>query len=183
MKIGIFGGTFDPIHVGHVNVVEEVKFALGLDKIIVVPAFLSPHKTSSTLGADARMKCVSLAVEAYDDVEVTDFEISQGKSIYSYNTLQYFNELYPDDEIIFIIGTDQYENFDKWYKSKDILEIYKVVVVSRNHEDITIQSPFEKVDIPIFDVSSTLIRERMVNNEPFQHLVPHAVYQYLKENH
>lgn len=183
MKIGIFGGTFDPIHIGHVNVVEEVKFALGLDKIIVVPAFLSPHKSSSTLGAEERMRCVSLALEDYGNVFVSDFEISQGKSIYSYDTLQYFNHLYPDDEIIFIIGTDQYVNFDKWYRYDDILKIFRVAVVRRYYDDTKIRAPFEKLETPIFDVSSTLIRERMVNNEPFQHLVPHAVYQYLKENH
>lgn len=183
MRIGIYGGSFDPIHVGHVNVIEEVKFNLGLDVIIIIPAFLSPHKTSSVLNAESRFACVKLAMRDYSGITVSNWEIAQGSSVYTFDTLNHFKSLYPDDEIILIIGTDQYKNFENWHKHEEILVEFKVVVVHRYHETLEIKVPFQLVETPIFDVSSTLIRERMKRNEPFKHLVPHTVYQYLKENH
>lgn len=182
MKIGIFGGSFDPIHLGHINAIQEVKLALSLDKIIVVPAFLSPHKVSASLDVDARLKCVKLALEDYPDVTVSAYEVEQEKQVYSFDTLQYFKSRYPDDDIVLIIGTDQYINFDKWYKYQAILDMFTVVVVNRYHETVDIDAPFIAIDMPIFEVSSTLIRTRMNDNAPFRHLVPPEVYTYLKEN-
>lgn len=182
MKIGIFGGSFDPIHLGHVSVIEEVKFIMGLDEIIVVPAFLSPHKEMSVLDVESRLTCVNLALEGYSNVTVSDYEINQGKSIYTYDTLNYFKSKYPNDDLILIIGTDQYVNFKKWYRHEDILSQFDVAVVHRNYDLTNINSPFQTVGIPIFDISSSLIRARMESREPYKHLVPQAVYQYLKEN-
>lgn len=182
MKIGVFGGSFDPIHLGHINAIEEVKYALHLDKIIVVPAFLSPHKESTSLDVYSRLECVKLALEGYPDVSVSTFEIEQEQSVYTFDTLQHFKARFPDDDITLIIGTDQYLNFSKWFNHQSILDDFNVAVVNRYHQLVDIKQPFQTIDMPIFEVSSTLIRARMNDNAPFKHLVPTKVYTYLKEN-
>lgn len=183
MKIGIFGGSFDPIHLGHINAIEEVKHALGLDKIIVVPAFLSPHKSSTSLDVAARLHTVKMALQNYADVSVSTYEVEQEKPVYTVDTLKYFKSCFPDDDIVLIVGTDQYLNFSKWYEYESILAMSDVVVVNRYHRSIEIEPPFQSRDIPIFEISSTLIRTRIKDNGPFKHLVPPEVYTYLKENH
>lgn len=182
MKIGIFGGSFDPIHLGHINAIEEVKYALNLDEVIVVPAFLSPHKRSVSLDVHSRLECVKIALKDYPDVSVSAYEVEQKRQVYTFDTLQYFQSCFPDDEIVLIIGEDQYINFDKWYGYKSILDMFNVVVVNRYHQKIRIEKPFLTINMPIFEVSATLIRARMIDNAPFKHLVPPKVYMYLKEN-
>lgn len=182
MKIGIFGGSFDPVHLGHINAIEEVKYALNFDKIIVVPAFLSPHKVSTSLNMSTRLECVRLALKDYSNVEISDYEIKQETQVYTFDTLKYFQALYPDDDITLVIGTDQYLNFSKWYKYQSILDSFNVVVVNRYHDGIEIEPPFQSVNTPVFELSSTLIRQRMKDHAPFKHLVPREVYTYLKEN-
>lgn len=182
MKIGIFGGSFDPVHLGHINAIEEVKYVLNFDKIIVVPAFLSPHKASASLNMSTRLECVRLALKDYSNVEISDYEIKQETQVYTFDTLKYFQALYPDDDITLVIGTDQYLNFSKWYKYQSILDSFNVVVVNRYHDGIEIEPPFQSVNTPVFELSSTLIRQRMKDHAPFKHLVPREVYTYLKEN-
>lgn len=182
MKIGIFGGSFDPIHNGHTNALIETKIAMGLDKIIVIPTFRSPHKDFSFSSSEDRLSMVECALSHFDDIKVSDYEVSQGTSVYTFDTLEHFKNLYPNSEFYLIIGIDQYLNFKRWHRYQDILNMCTVVVISRDCERVDVEPPFLDVTIPIFEASSTLIRERIKKNEPVSHLIDTLVYDYIKRN-
>jgi len=184
-KIGIFGGTFDPIHLGHLITARSVKEIRSLSQIIFIPANTSPLKQDvKSAVAKHRFEMTKLAVEDFDDFSVSDYEINNSDISYSINTIKYFKNLYKNIELI--IGYDNFLVFDKWYKLEEILELVNVVVLKRffeNPEQGKMKlADFIFVDSPTIQISSTAIRERYSNNLPIDLLVTPKVLNYIKQN-
>ena len=136
MKIAVFGGSFDPVHVEHIRLAEAAIEELGLDKLFVMPAHTPPHKKGKTLSADAdRLELCRLAFEDIGKVEVSDYEIAQGGTSYTYLTCRHFKEQYPSAEIFWIVGTDMLRDFPTWRHPEDILKNVTLAVCGRAETD------------------------------------------------
>jgi len=185
-KVGIYGGTFDPIHVGHLITAQYILEERRLDKIIFIPAFISPHKTQVLSSAsNHRLEMVKIAVEGYDKFDFSDYEITKGGVSYSLNTILELKKKY--NEIELIIGYDNLLSFDKWHQPDEIIKLAKLIVLKRKFAgDI---NQFNKyfaeasfIDSPVIDISSTTIRERVRKNLPIDFLVPQKVKEYIAAN-
>ena len=132
MRIGIYGGTFSPVHCGHVLAARIFAQEMKLDKLLIIPAFEPPHKEMSTpVSAELRLEMCSLAFEDLDCAEISDVEISRGGRSYTVDTLTALREKYPHDELILLVGTDMILTFDLWYRYTDILSLCSLVYVRR----------------------------------------------------
>lgn len=187
MKIGIFGGTFNPPHLGHLIVAERVRTELGLDSIIFIPAFVSPHKQDGESGVPLdRLRMTSLAVVDNEKFQTSDFEIN-GKTVsYTIKTLEYLKRTRPDDTFFLLIGMDNYHTFHLWKEPKRILELATLVVMNRpgypkqvNEVLGTLNTVF--VEVPNIDISSSDIRSRVQKGRSIRYLVPTTVESYILE--
>ena len=184
-KVGIYGGSFDPIHLGHLITARSVKEIRNLSKIIFVPAYKSPLKLDiEAASTKDRFQMTKLAVEKYDGFNVSDYEVDKNEISYTINTIKYFKEQF--DNIELIIGYDNFLIFDKWYKWEEILDLVDIVVLRRFYEEAiepTINSnKFIFVDSPTIQISSTMIRERVSKDFPIDFLVSPEVSKFIKEN-
>ena len=184
--VGILGGSFDPIHLGHLLTSYDVLEKRNLEKIIFVPCHISPQKTNQKPTEDLhRLNMVNLAIEQYPYFESYDYEIRKGDVSYTYNTLVELKKSY--DQIELIIGFDNLIVFDKWYRPDDILQLATVVVMKREIDNIPIKHNkyFNSVillETTLIDISSTEIRERVKNGESIDYLVPTKVKEYISQH-
>jgi nicotinate-nucleotide adenylyltransferase len=133
MRLGLFGGTFDPIHIGHLRAALEVKQGFGLDRIVFIPAALPPHKKGDQV-ADAadRLKMVELGVSGYSGFSVSDAELQRSGPSYSIDTINHFKKSSePDSEILFISGLDAFLEIDTWKSYRDLLRQIAFIVIAR----------------------------------------------------
>lgn len=131
MKIVLYGGTFDPVHNEHVKLAKGAIRELSPDKLIIMPSFVPPHKAKATTSPLHRYNMARLAFGFDDKIEVSDYEITRGGNSYSYLTIEHLREVYPDAEILFLIGGDSFYDFDKWVKPEIIASKASITVVSR----------------------------------------------------
>lgn len=185
-KIGIFGGTFDPIHFGHLITAQTLLEKRKLDKIIFVPSYISPHKLNYDYSApEHRFNMTKLAISLNPKFDISDFEIDRDEISYSYNTVLQFSKVYENIELI--IGFDNLVTFDTWHKPDEILELAELVVLKRTF-DREIKHPnkyfaeAQFVDTPTIEISATEIRHRVSKNLSIDFLVPQSVSEYIKEN-
>lgn len=180
----IFGGSFDPIHLGHLALAGEV-CARGLaDEVWFMVSPQNPHKQGCALtDENVRMSMVRLAVEGNPCFRACDFEFGLPRPSYTINTLEALEKHYPDREFVLLIGADNWEKFDRWYKGDEILERYGVIVYPRGGEEVP-QLPQGVVWLPaaLYDVSSTAVRATVASGRCVSHMVPSAVEQYITEN-
>ncbi|MDZ7818413.1 MAG: nicotinate (nicotinamide) nucleotide adenylyltransferase [Aliarcobacter sp.] len=160
MRIAIFGGSFDPIHIAHVAIVEKALIKLNIDKIIVVPTYLNPFKNSFYLDPKTRFELLKKVFQKFEKVEVSDYEINQQKPNYSFDTVNYLKNLYNPSKIYLIIGEDNLENLDKWQNIDKLKELVEFVVASRNGFESKKAKEFKSLDINI-DISSTQLRDKI----------------------
>jgi len=186
MKIGILGGTFNPVHLGHIELAKKSFDALGLDRLIFVPAYIPPHKKdqSGIIKWQDRCKMIELAIEGEDKFEISDIEIGQKGPSYSINTIKLFKDIYTDkDRLYFIAGSDYVKELDTWKDIDELKKLCTFVIVKRPGFEAG-TSPENTVvlalDTP--DISATDIRDRVKRHLPFQNRVPQKVYRYIMEN-
>ena len=188
MKIGILGGTFNPIHIGHLILAEEVREKLKLDRIIFVPAYFPPHKDHSDIAlANARIAMVKIAIKGNRYFLSSDMEIKRDGRSYTIDTLKEFKSLYPQDELYFIIGSDLLKYLDDWKDWNEIVKMVKFIVATRPGyplEEISTyiasrQAGASTVAIRAVDISGFEIRRAIKENRSFRYLVPEAVYRYI----
>jgi nicotinate-nucleotide adenylyltransferase len=160
VRIAIFGGSFDPIHVAHVIVVEEALKKLNIDMMIVVPTYLNPFKSSFYLNPETRFKLLKKVFKNFDKVQVCDYEINQQKTSYSIDTVDYLKNLYNPSKIYFIIGEDNLKSLDKWHEIDKLKELVEFVVASRKGFESEKAKEFKNLDVNI-NISSTSLRDKI----------------------
>ncbi|MBM3247959.1 MAG: nicotinate-nucleotide adenylyltransferase [Candidatus Omnitrophica bacterium] len=181
-RIGIFGGTFDPIHNGHIMIAEEVFKELNLDKIIFVPANIPPHKLHIKIAnAQDRYNMTKLAVDYNDNFEVSDIELKRQGPSYSIDTINELKEnIKQDAEFYFIIGSDSIPELRYWKDFNKLLKIVKFVVVNRPRHGFKGVPPGAlRIQLRGMDISSSKIRNRIKEAESVDSLVPEEVKQYI----
>ena len=193
MKIGLFGGTFDPVHDEHVKIVTTAIAELNLDKVIVLPAYVSPFKDrEDTSSEEDRLNMVRLAFDGIERVEVSDYEIKKAAVSYTSETVTYFKKLYKKDDLYFIMGEDSLKTFRKWNRPDVIVKNAEIVVCGRygsyvdfdaeqNYFDLHYGKKFIKTDYEGSSVSSTKVRTYSRLNIPLGGMVPEKVGKYIKE--
>jgi len=184
MKIGILGGTFNPIHIGHLILAEEAREKLGLDRIIFVPAYLPPHKDNSDIAlAKDRLAMVKLAISGNQYFSVSDLEIKRDGRSYTIDTMKEFKNIYPHDELYFIIGSDLLKYLDDWKDLVEIIKMVKFIVATRPGYPLEKIPPYiSTVAIRAVDISGFEIRRCLKEDKSFRYLVPELVYKYIIKN-
>lgn len=135
-KIGLFGGSFNPIHNGHINLALSVKKALGLDRVILIPSGISPHKLNDEYASSIdRLEMCRLACEELEGFEVSDYEILQARKSYTVYTVNHFKELFSNDKLFWLVGSDMLLSFDTWFKYREILGNVTIAAISRTGDD------------------------------------------------
>lgn len=191
--VGLMGGTFNPIHNGHLIAAQEAMFALKLDKVVFIPNFIPPHKRPShLLPCRSRLEMLEMAVAGNPLFEVSDIEIQRGGVSYTADTVRALKEAHPENEYSFITGADSVLNF-KWMYFEELLEMLNsFVALTRPGFSMEAlkgkaslykgKDKFVFLDIPGTDISSTDIRRRVAEGKPFRYLVPDLVREFIEKN-
>ena len=182
MRIGIFGGTSDPPHVGHLIVASDACEALELDRLLFIPSAAPPHKKGQVqAGAEARLEMVRAAIAGDSRFEADDIELRREGASYTVDTLRVLHERYPDAELFFILGVDQLRELDTWREPGEVARLARLAAVSRGGEPPP-ETSYPIVDVPVtrIDVSSTQIRRRIGAGRPVRYLVPVAVAEVVE---
>ncbi len=184
--MGIFGGTFDPIHVGHLIVAQDIMLHCALERVVFMPSGEPPHKRNPDMAsAEDRAMMVGLAVRDYPGFELSRFEVSRPGKSYTVDTLRHLRRNMGEDTKLFlIIGADNAVDMGEWCDPQGVLELAHVLVAERPgfdraRIDPAFRSLMQFVETPLMDISSTAIRERVRNKKPISFFVPHAVADYI----
>lgn len=187
-KLGVFGGSFDPVHLGHLLLAESAWEELGLERLIFVPTQRSPWKSGSGASPEERWEMISLAVRERPGFDVSRLELDRNPPSYTIDTLEALQTDYPNHQLWLIIGADSIGDFPLWHRSQDILEIARVAVGQRPGQQLEIpgglerqKDRFQVLKGPCCDISSTEIRERLLQNRSIHFRVPPAVEGYIRE--
>jgi len=183
MKIGILGGTFNPIHIGHLILAEEAREKLGFEKIVFVPTNIAPHKDSlGIVSAQDRYQMVKLAIRSNKYFSVSDAEINREGRSYTIDTLKELKSAYLNDELYFIIGSDLLKYLDDWKDLKEIIKMVSFIAATRPGYPLEkIPSYISTVPIRAVDISGFEIRKAIKENKSFRYLVPEAVFDYISK--
>lgn len=178
VRLGVLGGTFDPIHVGHRIVAQDVVEALDLDRMLVVPSARPPHRDAA-LGPERRLRITREAFRGDPRMEVSDMELRRSGPSYTVDTLEGLRESRSPSELYCVIGADQLAEFASWRRPGRIVELAELVVMRRNglappHDG---RFPYRSVDVTRVDLSATEIRERLAEGRSIRYLVPGAIHE------
>lgn len=181
-KIGILGGTFDPPHIGHVIVAKEVQLVCQLDEIWFIPTNEPPHKGQAAASASSRRAMLEQLTVDEPTWCVNAIELERTGKSYTIDTIQTLKRLHPTKEFHFIIGADMVDYLPKWDRIDELTKLITFISVQR--PGYSGSSPYDvcEVDIPLIEVSSTMIRERLVHGQSPHYLLPPRVYTYMKEH-
>lgn len=190
MRIGIFGGSFNPPHLGHMHLAESVHAALCLDEVWLVPTGISPHRSMEAYASpEDRLAMCRLAAEGYPWMRVIDYELRQNAVSYTCNTVKYFKETHPEDTFFLLVGGDMLSYFRKWYKWQEILETAALAAIARESEEYeALQAEAEclrqygeihLLNVESFAVSSTKIREMVRKCQNYSCYLPEKIVQYI----
>jgi nicotinate-nucleotide adenylyltransferase len=196
-RIGIVGGTFNPIHIAHLILSEIFIDDLKLDKCIFVPTYISPLKINKVANIAEnpaqRTEMLSIAIKDNPRYSIDNFEILQAGVSYTYRTIHYLMNKYPNSGLFLFIGTDQAINFKKWNHWKDILQNVQICIGDRTNNNIRLKEFISKnltieqkepvwIQNPYLEISSTMIRQRILDGKTIKHLVPTEVENYIHYN-
>ena len=194
IRAGLLGGTFDPIHMGHLAIAEDALNELGLDKVFLMPAWGSPFKQEKDRASERdRLEMTRLAAESVEGLEASSFEIEKGDVSYTYDTLTMLSRKYPDHEIWFIIGTDSLMTLDTWHKGPELLRRFHFVHAPRpgfdkeSYENRILSykerfgADIHTLSSRMLPISSTEIRDKVRTGQSISGLVPEAVERYIDE--
>lgn len=188
MKIGLYFGTFNPIHIGHLIIANHMAEHSDLDQIWMVVTPHNPHKLKSSLLDDYhRLHMVHLATEAFQKIKPSDVEFKLPQPNYTVNTLAHLQEKYPGYQFALIMGEDNLNSLHKWKNYEVILQNHDIYVYPRVNsgvmEDQFLNNPkIHAVDAPIIELSSTFIRESIKNKHNVIPMLPHKVWEYIDHN-
>ena len=193
MKTGIYGGTFNPIHNGHLHIVEEFRRGLGLDRVLLIPTRVPPHKAAPDLAsAGERFAMCRLAAQGKPWLELSDIEMRREGKSYTAETLEELSALYPQDQFYLLMGEDMFLTLGRWYRPETIFSLASVCTTPRSPDglDALRQKALEYTGqfqarcflehIPYLAISSTQVRQAVARGEDVSGLVPQAVAAYMK---
>ena len=187
-NIGLYFGTFNPIHIGHLAIANHMVEFSNLDEIWMVVTPHNPFKKKSTLLADNhRLQLVKIATEDYSKLKASNIEFKLPQPNYTVNTLAHISEKYPEYQFNIIMGQDNLASFHKWKNYEVLLENYHIYLYPRIHKDTVEKTQFDghpkihKVAAPIMEISSTFIRKGIADKKNMQALLPCKVWQYIDE--
>ena len=188
MNIGLFGGSFNPIHNGHVRLAKSLLQEAALDEVWFLVSPQNPFKQDQQLlDDDKRLQLVRLALKEEPQLMASDFEFHLPKPSYTWNTLQALEQEYPERKFTLLIGGDNWEAFDKWYRYEDILKRYPIIVYPREGSkvpDVKFQgSEIQIVETPLINISSTQIRQRLQEGKSVRGLVNTEVAMVIEQEH
>ncbi|MBQ3961060.1 MAG: nicotinate-nucleotide adenylyltransferase [Muribaculaceae bacterium] len=188
MKVGIFGGSFNPIHVGHAIIASHVIQHADLDQIWLMVSPLNPLKEPNAHNNDIdRLRMTELVSRHIDGVETSAFEFTLPRPSYTIQTLKALQKKFPDHEFSLIIGADNWAVFKKWKDWETIIANHDILIYPRLGYEVTIPEEYahrvKLTDAPIIEVSSTRIREGLAQGESMRFYVPDDVYKYIVANH
>lgn len=179
-RVGILGGTFNPPHIGHLIIADQVCHQLGLEKIYFMPSANPPHQDGKkAIEANHRLHMVELAIEGNQRFDVEKAEIDRGGKSYTYDTIVKLKEEHPDTDYYFIIGGDMVEYLPKWHKIEELAQLVEFVGVNRPGYTLLSPYPIIWVDVPSMDISSTSLRKNLEMNCPVNYLIPRKTLEYI----
>lgn len=185
MRIGVFGGTFDPPHLGHLIVAGDAHTGLRLDRIVFIPSAVPPHKLATVRAtAEQRLEMVQVAVR--DDVRFTvdDIELRRTGPSYTVDTLRTLREQYAGSELFFLIGTDALREIDTWRTPDEVARLARLVALSRSGDEV--EAIPDRAVLPLrvtrIDISATEIRRRIAAGESARYLVPDSVREIIERD-
>ena len=193
MRLGILGGTFNPPHLGHLVCAQEAYLHLGLDRVMLIPARIPPHKSvEEEPGVDHRLELCRIAIEGDARMAVSDLEVTRDGPSYTVDTLGVLKARAPDTELFLIVGGDIAAGFPQWRDPEGVLSLASLAVAQREGTDRhTIDEALEQVKggdgatffpMPMISISSSAVRERTRLGQPIKYLVPDAVAAYIREH-
>lgn len=188
MKIGIFGGSFDPIHIGHAIIAQHIIDSGVVDRLWFMVSPVNPLKEGKLrqVSDSDRLRMVEMVSRPMDGVETSAFEFSMPRPSYTIDTLNALQAKFPNDDFYLIIGGDNWEVFSKWRNSDEILAKYRLLIYPRLGYEVTIpeelQERVQLVDAPIIELSSTQIRERLAGGKSVRYHVPDEVFNYINQH-
>ncbi len=187
-KIGVIGGTFDPVHLGHLVIAEEARCHFGLDKLMFMLSAHPPHKDESQISrAEIRLEMLKRAIADNPYFEISDLELARSGKSYTVDTVKDLKDRFGSEtEIYFIMGTDSLLDMDHWKEPNRIFELLKVVVAERPGFRLAKAKPefaqhIVTLDVPVIGVSSTEIRNRVAEGRSIRYLVPESVIEFIEE--
>ncbi|WP_203261780.1 nicotinate-nucleotide adenylyltransferase [Streptococcus uberis] len=181
-QIGILGGNFNPIHNAHLIVADQVRQQLGLDKVFLMPEYLPPHvDTKSTIDEKHRLEMVKLAIDSAEGLHVETLELERKGVSYTYDTMKLLIEKNPDVDYYFIIGADMVDYLPKWHKIDELVKMVQFVGVQRPKYKAGTSYPLIWVDVPLMDISSSMIRQFIKSKRQPNYLLPKAVLEYINK--
>ena len=187
-SIALFGGSFDPIHNGHLFVIEELLSSARFEKIIVIPAG-NPWQKSVAASADHRLAMVEIALKdcmsRYRELEISRFEIDDPRPSYAFQSIDYFTMQNPGDNLVWIIGSDAFAKIDEWKEIEQVAKSVEFLVITRPGQKLESAKvaksiTYSQMEMNALDISSTKVRNLIKTSEPFDSLVPAGVAAYIK---
>jgi nicotinate-nucleotide adenylyltransferase len=185
--IGLFGGTFDPVHCGHLIIAEWLNEILEIETTYFIPTKIHPfQKRSNITDAELRLEMLKIALKDYHTFKISDFEITRDTVSYTIDTVKYFREKYPQKEIYYFIGSDNLASFMEWKDPFEILDICYLAVYQREKHD----KPAEllnhpkvlHINSPLIDISSSHIRKRVSKKMAFRSLLPAGIFEFINQH-
>jgi nicotinate-nucleotide adenylyltransferase len=193
LKIALLGGTFNPVHLGHLLIAENARNATGLDKVLLMPCSQPPHKSANHLvAASHRLTMLQLAIAEKKSIEVSDLEIKRGGTSYTIETLEELQRLNPQDKLSIIVGSDLFSDIGSWRRFSDIVKMAEFLVMERPGSKLTTPPSSVSADElsklrfrvftgPALQISSSDIRRDIKDGRNVSHLLPSPVYDYIEQ--
>lgn len=185
-RIGLFGGSFDPVHCGHLKIAEAALESMRLDRILFIPAAHSPLKSDHpTISSEERASLLRLAIDPYPKFELSLVDIDRGGISYSYETVQLISQSYPDAHLYWILGGDQARQLAQWQRIEELANQVEFIALERGDETrdsapLPPQIKIHPLTIPKIDLSSTEIRQQLKSGTLPKYCLPEPVFQYIK---
>lgn len=181
-QIGLLGGNFNPVHNAHLTIADQVRQQLGLDEVLLMPEYQPPHvDKKTTISEKHRLKMLELAVRDIDGLGIETIELERKGISYTYDTMKLLTEKNPDVDYYFIIGADMVAYLPKWHRISELIQMVQFVGVQRPKYKTGTSYPVIWVDVPLLDISSSLIRRQLEEGKKPNFLLPQAVLDYIEK--
>jgi len=181
-QVGILGGNFNPVHNAHLIVADQVRQQLGLDQVLLMPEYQPPHvDKKETIPEHHRLKMLELAIDGIEGLAIETIELERKGISYTYDTMKILTEQHPDTDYYFIIGADMVDYLPKWYRIDELVDMVQFVGVQRPSYKAGTSYPVIWVDVPLMDISSSMVRDFIAQGRKPNFLLPQPVLDYIEK--